>query len=856
MKNSRLFKAICLAISIIFILSSVPFSAAAADQPSIGVSDLSPEAFHRIVSQSVNKLPDEIYSKLSLCDEDLPEAMAGSGIEETEAVVRLKGQEKELSSLLYANADGTYTEYFFTENVKFDKDGEVKDKSNKLTYSVRLGGFTNEENDINVILPSVYPSKNGVSLAYAENVISFKAEECALSEAEYIKGENGADKIVYKDVFAPGIDLEYFAQFSGVKENIILNDKPQNNVFTFRIKTNGAHLQNQNGSVMIFNEKNEYIGYIGELYIYDAEGKAGTGSVQIEEITAGDEYLYTLTVDNEYLNNTDTVYPVTVDPQYTYDSGESYYDSLLIYIPPFSYYLIPDAVQAVLGNQISYTERILATFPEAVSRIKTFESSDMIISAKYTLHNTATLPSGNTCVSCYRMTFGWSVTGTSGVYLWDAYAPSTLLEDYFTSEKDTVVFELADYFKYWYDANHPNYGLMIKMTNENSTSCTVPMKETTLESKKPNLVLRYSMAPLPNNPATGYINDKSICKLYNVGSSLNMLCNRFGTNYSLSVTDTPPAPGSTLDSSQFFSVHSVSGTGYYKISPTNRNYRGSSELYGAGTEYFLSCTENSVTLSDVENDYTYWYFVCTNASFYIINKYYNYRCLMVISPSIFNCEYDSSYSKWYILHVGLDVPLIKQLPNYCGPCSILQILVYLNEDSLINNYSNYTCPSNYTGLPIYAKYQKAIGSITGTTIDDSHATATSYNRVVKFFNPNDTNGNTYGINHSYAYYGHNDLTSPDDIYDYINNSLNNNLPVILHARTDKLNYSTEHEWGHFICLVGYAGNFNNIDYYIVRDCDNYDDYFGEFIITGNEILNMLPCTFNGAYRHVICLNYN
>ena len=129
----------------------------------------------------------------------------------------------------------------------------------------------------------------------------------------------------------------------------------------------------------------------------------------------------------------------------------------------------------------------------------------------------------------------------------------------------------------------------------------------------------------------------------------------------------------------------------------------------------------------------------------------------------------------------------------------------------------------------------------GTTTD-----GTAYYRVVDFFKPKSSNnihGNTYGINHNYSAYGTNDLTTTNLIYLYIKNSIDNNHPVIIHAKTSYFSYYYGTVFGHFICLVGYIPGENK---YIVRDCNNNDYYFGEFIVTGTEILNMLPSTYNGV----------
>ena len=819
-KYSKIFKAICLAISALFILSSVPFSASAADQSSLGVADLTPEAFHSIVSQSENKLPDEIYANLSLCEEDLPEAMTGSGIEETEAVVRLKGQEKELSSLLYANADGTYTEYFFSENVKYGKDGTVKDKSNKLTYSENLGGFTNEENDINVILPTVYTSENGVSLSYGENVISFAVDDCASSEAEYIKGENGADKIVYKDVFAPGIDLEYHAQFSGVKENIILNEKPQNNVFTFKIKTNGAYLQNENGTVLILDEKGEGIGYIGELYIYDAEGKTGSGEVQLEEIKAGDEYLYILTVDNEYLNSADTVYPVTVDPRVIYKTNSTISDSSLIKSGS-TYTLNTSASYAMLGYYISTsTGRLLMKFPAAVSRINSFGSTETLISASLKLYTTSTINT-NMTIQCYCMTSDWNQTlnGSASSYLWNAVSAGSVKTASFTSSVKTVTFDIKDYFDAWCSPMFCDFGLMIKYSGDNTQGnyCNIVCTENDesgVTSKRPNLTITFSVADLPTG-ADQTIKPKSLYTVKHISSSYYAACAHSNNNYSAVLSSGSPAPGSTLGLSRFFSIENVSGTPYYTLSPTNGNYRGSPELWTGTTSFYMKAGSSSITYTSTLSDACKWYLIKVGNSgsvYYIVNKEYPEKCLNVstVSVYLFNDQTDLQTLTWQLDFVGLDVPLQKQDDgNWCGPASISMILSYyginISQSTIKSVMSNVNW--DYTNIADLTSYIN--GKLSGVSYTNSARTAYNENQFWEIIKVNIDNEHPIMLN--------------------IGNTSDNQTPLPYVSPS------------HYIVIKGYL-TINSVKYILIDDCCAFyhnnqctGSYHGEYLYQYHDI---------------------
>ena len=136
--------------------------------------------------------------------------------------------------------------------------------------------------------------------------------------------------MLFDGVFGTGTSIRYTAQFDGYKEDIILADYNGTNEFVFNVKTNGLSLVKRNDGNIILIDPNTsvMVASLGSLMIYDSSvdgngmDKYSKASLYnhyyiVSELTANNEYLVTVHVDEDYLKAEDTVYPVYVDPTLT-----------------------------------------------------------------------------------------------------------------------------------------------------------------------------------------------------------------------------------------------------------------------------------------------------------------------------------------------------------------------------------------------------------------------------------------------------------------------------------------------------------------------------------------------------------
>ncbi len=720
------------------------------------------------------------------------------------------------------------TEYFFSENVKYEKEGNIYDKSNRLTASEKTGGYTNEENDINVTLPFELSKSSGIELSYKDHLIGFTPVN--KDDGKTAAKQSTDDTVIYKNAFGEGISLEYTAQFSGVKENVIIARDTGVYEYAFVLKTHGLYLTAENGVVLLLDEKGEEIAQIGGVLIYDEKGKPGEGSFNVTELVPGEEYVYTVSVSEAFMKSDDTAFPVTVDPTITFNSSYLYYDSSL---QAFSGdYTLDAACQSVsLGRTGTSTyKRMLIKFPSLTTALKKI-SFDNITSINLTLYRSS--PYDFQTINCYRMTNSWSSTsGSTTSSVWNGYDPSSVVTGSFYSNCNSCSVNIKSICEKWIVNNYSDYGIMIKLQDESLSGLSLYTKENA--SRKPVVSISYTM---PSNIEDVGLKEKHLYKIKNTSSFSYIGCNRSNSGtYSVSLSTTEPSASSTLENSVYFALYKDGNSGYFKLTPTNANYRGSKELWNTTEINYLYYDGSSVGISSSYNNSnkSSWYVVMHNdGKYFILNRYYPNIALnwFLGNPSVSTGEvsFSSLSHKWEFIPVGLDVPLIQQEPNYCGPCSVLQAITYNGtENQICNN------PNNYQNQLAINMNTDSSGTIVGKVKDELNKTI-------------------YNFPSTFNSYRDNVINNTNKLKEYCQHSLNLLCPVIIQVKPSILDYysSNYSSDGHYICLIGIDGNNA-----IVRDCNNSDSYFGEFVVPLSSVYdastNYFPPDHPTYSNYIIC----
>ena len=222
-------------------------------------------------------------------------------------IARLPSEET-LSTYAFLNSDGTKTVYYMNEPVKFiDSDGKVVEKDIALTAAT--GGYTTTRNNISLALPSD-PAK-GIRLTYEGKYITLTPQGGTLRTATQATDST----VTYPNFFGTGMSLVYTPTLSGVKEDIVLQSYTGVNSFTFTLNTNGLNMYQSNGRYFLAESKLSTQRFeLGDVVAFDARGRFSVGTMTVTTVMPGQAYRITITTDEDFLTDPETVYPVAIDP--------------------------------------------------------------------------------------------------------------------------------------------------------------------------------------------------------------------------------------------------------------------------------------------------------------------------------------------------------------------------------------------------------------------------------------------------------------------------------------------------------------------------------------------------------------
>ena len=495
----------------------------------------------------------EELQSAKLSDEDTPEIVGQDNIEEKGHVNRLWEQEEDLNSIVFQNRDGTKTMYYYNYPVKYkDANGKIKDKSNKISQT-SSGDFTNAENDINTYFPKKLNRNKGIELKFGEYVVEMAPDIKGNSGASRQTGHNKyfdpTEYVQYPNVFDESISLRYTPTFEGYKEDIVLSKYTGINEFSFRLYTDGLSLvMNEDGAYYLIDPlTGEVKTLIGDLVVYDSKPfdvpdeilnesvsnpteedyakkeatlKELIESVPIENSTSNEllnnlktyshqyrvetvkqdsEYRITVVVDEEYLTDSERVYPVYVDPTISVSgsgTGKTIQDAPIYANKPST--ASGGNTYNVVGYQGSTygVGRTLMKFP-GLSSNSTYAnlSSNQITSLQLHIYE----GSGSTNNACIDL---WQYNGTSWTEStarcnnvgWDSYSNNFTWN--FINCSGWQTFNLTSMVATWKSSSTAlNKGIMLKNYTSESSSGYSKHFMSTESSYKPYLTYTYNVMP-------------------------------------------------------------------------------------------------------------------------------------------------------------------------------------------------------------------------------------------------------------------------------------------------------------------------------------------------------------------------
>ena len=447
----------------------------------------------------------------------------------------VSGGKSDLKGYVYENISGKSKNYF-PENISI----ETPVLSEKDSYSAKISPI--EVNEDAIQTENAVTDNNNVTI---ENNIKKNnnkeakvdsKEEAKLAKKEQKRERKNLKKLSKGEVFQDEIKdiydkkqtkkvgmkykskdnkfaYEYISSEQGVKENIILDEVPNSNVFSFSLELKGAIAKKDKSveGISFYNEDEDIVGGIQIPFMNDATGKAYSENITYTLTDLGEgKYTVDMTVSEEYLKDKHRVYPVTIDPTVTWTGTTYMYDT---YVANNSYKnenFYSSSVTLLRAGMLpsgSATTRSLLHWPKIPSTV----NDKYISSANLSLYETGTGSSGST-VRAYRVskawnksTVTWADQPTVDSSCYATFTTKGTAGSVNTASVKTFVQDIAN-------ESNTNYGLMLRNTSESSTSKYVGYynsRYTANAAYKPKLQIVYADRPSRPSAVTttkSYIN--------------------------------------------------------------------------------------------------------------------------------------------------------------------------------------------------------------------------------------------------------------------------------------------------------------------------------------------------------------
>lgn len=452
-----------------------------------------------------------------------PEVITDEQIEENGHIARIFSAEQELNSIVFLNEDDSATLYCFENDVKYiDNFGKVRDKSNQL-YSAYDDpqfaadySYVNSDNDINTYFPKVLSVNTGVVLQAGINSIAIAPATDMAATARKVDAEDGCgDSVYYTAPFGPNTELRYTPTFEGFKEDIILQDGLLSE-FSFIVSAGNLTPILEDNQLLFANNYGEPVIIMAPIYVYDSctndpnDGydddychNTWDNTIELQSLEDG-EYQVIIKVDEDFLLDERTQYPVYVDPSFgVTTSGSGTYKTIQdaplynggdMRSTPCG--TNPRASVGLLGssNGKSYgVGRLLMKFPGLLDNT-TYKSlkASSITKVSLTMREMSGQYRSSTIYAFPYSGSNWyESSATYNSASWDNYGSPSASLSIGSSSQTNVSFDITNIVKMWksnpYQAEK---GLLFKNQNENSSLYRKDFS-TTEGSFKPVLAVTY-----------------------------------------------------------------------------------------------------------------------------------------------------------------------------------------------------------------------------------------------------------------------------------------------------------------------------------------------------------------------------
>ena len=279
----------------------------------------------------------------------------------------------------------------------------------------------------------------------------------------------------------------------GIKESIVLTKAPEGNVLKFRFQAKGLVPKKNilDGGISFLDEKTEdLVATLEAPNMNDHTGKAYSENLSYDIESDGEEgsYLLTLHLDEDYFQDKDRQYPVTIDPTVTWTGSTDFWD---VYVINGSYKntnFYDNGVTAMMaGKSKQGVCRTYLRFKDFTAKIK----GKYVDSATLTMYETGSSQSGQT-IEARRVTENWTRPGLK----WSnrpGYSTNYGNVKTTGTAKKARSINLTEYARQCASGKITSYGVMLK--NADETKSYGQFYSSRASSNRPKMSVTYYDGP-------------------------------------------------------------------------------------------------------------------------------------------------------------------------------------------------------------------------------------------------------------------------------------------------------------------------------------------------------------------------
>ena len=313
----------------------------------------SPSIFATIDDNASVATPDSALgntdsSGMQLDPATVPDIVGTDNAKAAGHVERLYVDESALNTVVFRNADGTKTVYYYDHPVKYiDENGTVKDISldiessskvpgayvskdtrSQTVFSAKItDGIILTDTDLSLKLVPVFSSPSAEITPVVPGVSQMST--AVVGQASISPTATLSDNTVVYEYDAK-TSYEYTLTYSGFKEDIVVSEYTGQTEYAFALYTNGLTLDtDSSGDFYLYDTDGNKKAGIGSIIIFTADWQNNAfGSMTAETVIPNEQYTLTIHIDADYLADEKTKYPIRIDPEYTVYYGDDSLESI------------------------------------------------------------------------------------------------------------------------------------------------------------------------------------------------------------------------------------------------------------------------------------------------------------------------------------------------------------------------------------------------------------------------------------------------------------------------------------------------------------------------------------------------